>query len=228
MAEARDVFKEYIKVRKLIGEEESQWREEKRMLQDMIRIVESEIEQLNSRIEELEESSTAADKERAELQAELEAAREVSIAFNDDISRFETAVLELSSMLPASLLDEIQPLMARIPKDKSETRLSYSQRLQSVVGILAQIDKFNSDLTYSTVIESLDGGSFEVQTLYFGLGAALFSDTEGNYAGYGVPTKDGWKFTKVSGPDGDAITRAIDIYMSKAAPQFVSVPFHID
>lgn len=225
---ARDLYKDYIELRKLIGEESSSWASQKIALADMVAVLKSEHEQLEAAIADLKGSATSADQKRAELNSQLETGRATSLAFNDTIAAFESEIKTLAARLPEPLANELKPLLARIPENPANTRLSYSQRLQSLIGILAQTDKFNSDLKYVSTVQTVEGESIEVQTLYFGLGAALFTDNSGKYAGHGTPTADGWKWTPASAAEAPAIAHAVDIYLSRKPPTFVSVPLHID
>lgn len=226
--ETRDIYKEYISIRKLIGEEESSWASQKLALADMIAVVETEIEQTKEIISTLESSATSADTQKADLQEELEQAKRASAEFNSIIETYEERVSNIVLKLPDVLQAEIQPLVSRLPDDAQNTRLTYSQRLQTVIGLLAQIEKFNSDLRTVTEVKDLEGGSHEVSTLYFGLASALFSNSAGTYAGYGKPGEDGWTWTTVTGLEAESITAAIDIYAARRAPAFVSVPMVID
>jgi hypothetical protein len=130
--------------------------------------------------------------------------------------------------LPEPLAKELQPLVARVPENPAATRLSYSQRLQSVIGILAQVDKFNTDLKYVSAVQTVDGAGLEVQTLYIGLGGAIFSDATGKYSGFGYPTESGWKMERVTGAQAEAIALAMDVYLSRKAPAFVAIPLKAD
>lgn len=228
MQESREVYREYIAVRKTIGEERSAWQSQKTVLEDRLTVVKTEIDQIRETVATLESSASTADTTRAALQDELEEARRVSQAFNEAIGAYEGRVKALLGRLPASLGGELQQLTARLPSDPSATVLSYSQRLQTIVAILAQIDRFNSDLRLVTEIQELDGGRFEVQTLYFGLASAIFSDGTGAYAGYGVPSDDGWNWTQVDPVAGQSILAAIEVNATRRAPAFVPVLMEID
>lgn len=228
IAETRDIYKEYISVRKLIGEEKNTWAEQKVALADMIAVVSNEIEENTKAIETMEDSAGAADKERADLQEKLELARRASGEFNAEIETFEARLKKAVVQLPDVLKNEIAPLVVRLPEDPKNTRLSYSQRLQTVIGILAQIDKFNSDLRFVTEVKTLKDGSHEVSTLYFGLATAIFCNASGTYAGYGVPAEEGWTWSAVTGAEAEAVTAAIEIYGAKRPPEFVAVPMNID
>ncbi len=228
VAGARETYKEYIEVRKLIGEERNGWQSQKASLVDMIGVLQTEIAQIEEAMAALTGSATTADRKRAGLSEQLETARAVSVAHNGSLAALEAGLKSLETRLPDPLKRELQPLYARLPDNPAVSRLSYSQRLQSAIGILAQVDKFNTGLKYVSEVKSLDGGSFEVQTLYFGLGAALFTDAAGNYTGYGHPGPDGWQWQVVTGAESPRITQAIDIYLSRKTPVFVSVPLKID
>lgn len=225
---ARDLFKDYIELRKLIGEESASWASQKISLADMVAVLKLEHEQLEAAIETLSGSATSADQKRAELNAQLEAGRALSTAFNATIADFEAQVKAIAARLPQPLVEELRPLLARLPENPAATRLSYSQRLQSLIGIMAQTDKFNSDIKYVSAVQTVGGESIEVQTLYFGLGAALYTDATGKHAGFGSPTADGWKWTPASPEVAPSIVSALDIYLSRKSPSFVSVPLQLD
>jgi hypothetical protein len=140
----------------------------------------------------------------------------------------ETDLKALGQRLPEPLVAELKPLFARLPDNPANTRLSYSQRLQTAIGLMAQIDKFNSDLKFVSAVQDVGGESLEVQTLYFGLGAALFSDSAGKYSGFGRPAAEGWKWERATGPDALAITQTVEVYLSRRSPAFISVPLAID
>lgn len=228
IAEARDIYKEYITIRKLIGEERSTWEAQKVTLRDMKDVIQAEIDQTRETIAALEESASTADRRRRELQEGLEEAKAASLAFNREIARYETRIKKLITQLPNPLQDEVAPLVGRLPDDPDNSRLAYSQRIQTVVGLLTQIDKFNSDLRSISEVQSLADGSQEVQTLYFGLAGALFTNAAGTHAGFGRPGESGWAWTTVSGEAAEAILRAVDVYASRRAPAFVSVPLALD
>jgi len=228
ITETRDIYKEYISIRKLIGEERSAWETQKLTLRDMAEVIRAEIDQTRETIARLEESASSADLRRRELMERLEEAKAASAGFSSDIAAYETLIKGIITKLPDPLLREVAPLLGRLPDDPDNSRLAYSQRIQTVVGLLTQIDKFNSDLRSVSEVKSLADGSQEVQTLYFGLAGALFTNASGTHAGYGMPAETGWEWTTVEGENAEAILRAVDIYAARRAPAFVSVPLALE
>ena len=228
LAATRDTYKEYIEIRKIIGDESTAWTTQRETLVDMIAVLESEVRELEGKMTALASSATSADQKRAELNGRLETGRATSKAFDDTIAALEGRVRALSARLPDPLTNELKPLLARLPETSGTTRLSYSQRLQSVIGILAQTDKFNADVKYVSAVQDVGGESREVQTLYFGLAAALFTDGAGKYAGYGSPGDAGWQWQTVTGEQAAAVAKAVNVYLSRQSPEFVTVPLKAD
>lgn len=228
ISEARDVFQELSKVQILISEEKYGWIQEKDSIEELISITETEIETLDQKIATLEESASQSDKIKSDLSAQIEAVKSNALVFKAAVPAFETKIKSIIPRLPDTLKQEIAPLIQRLPKDPAASKLPASQRLQTIVGIMTQIEKFNSAPTLNSEIQELPGGaSAEVKTLYLGLGIAYFTDANQEYSGYGLPSSEGWEWTKVEGEGALRIAQAIAIYENTREPAFVSLPVQI-
>ncbi|MEM9159913.1 MAG: DUF3450 family protein [Verrucomicrobiota bacterium] len=218
---------QWMETERLISEEATEWEAEKSVLTDMISLMQTDKESLQEKIDSAAELSSAADEKRAEITAESEALGEAADAYSVIIAASEEKIKELIPQLPEPFKQEIQPLIARIPEDSEKTRLSLSQRTQNVVGILSQVDKFNSGVTYLSEIRDVgEGQNVEVHTLYFGLAIAYFVDTQGITAGYGSPGSDGWEWTTNTelAPD---IQKLLAVYQQTAQAEFINLPAFI-
>ena len=93
-------------------------------------------------------------------------------------------------ILPEPLIEKINPLIRRMPNDSDNTDLSLGQRVQNIVGILSQTDKFNTTITAKREIKAFEEGkAVQVTTLYWGLAMAYYVDDSGKYAGLEFPLK---------------------------------------
>lgn len=221
------VLEKWVETEKLISEEENEWTVEKTSLEDLIALYEEEKEILEERIEEAEKSASEADRKRVELATERDRLKAVQDDIRAIVLKEEEAMKELIRMLPEPLQQEIAPLTRRIPKDSKDTSLSLSQRTQNLVGILTQIDKFNSAVTLVTETrEFSDGKLVEVNTIYFGIGVAYYVDKAAEHAGVGVPGPDGWEWTS-SLEIGPAVYEAVEIYNGQQQPAYVNLPVTI-
>jgi hypothetical protein len=101
--------------------------------------------------------------------------------------------------------------------------------LQAVVGILSQVDKFNSSVTYRKELRGDEGtgSQRETDTLYFGLAYAVYSDADGSSAGYGTPGAEGWVW-KSTPEASDDIRELIAVYKNEIPAKYISIPISIN
>jgi hypothetical protein len=118
--------------------------------------------------------------------------------------------------------------MRRLPEDPSDTRTSPVERLQTIVGILNEVEKFGSVISVESELQKTsDGKEIEVKTLYVGLGQAYFVDKTGDFAGVGVAKLSGWEWSEAS-ELGKAIQHAIEVYEGSQPPSFDGLPMTVN
>ncbi|MBL6920369.1 MAG: DUF3450 family protein [Puniceicoccaceae bacterium] len=223
----RDTLDQWVETQQIISKEKSDWKLEKSILQDTQNLLNRELERLTAALEELDASATAADEERTTLAAEKETLATASAVVEAQIGALETQVKAIVKTFPEPLVDKIQPLIRRIPKDPKNTKSTLGERVQNIVGILSQADKFNGTITQTSESREVgDGRVVEVRTIYWGLGGAFFVDAAGEYAGVGIPSENGWEWPEVEG-SGPKIKRLLDVYEGSEDIQFVEVPVRI-
>lgn len=223
----RDTLGEWVETRQLISAEKSDWLAEQAILSETKTLLTHELERLRATLSTLERSSTAAEEERAGLTQARDDLNAATQAVEAEIVSLEVTLKRILPTLPQPLVDKIKPLIRRLPEDPESTQLSMGERVQNVVGILSQTDKFNATLTATSESREIDSGKVvEVRTLYWGLGMAYYVDASGHYAGVGYPGPDGWKWPRIEGA-GTAIRRLLDVYEGGEAIQFVEVPTRI-
>ena len=226
-AATRDVLREWVATKALFSEEKETWAEEKAALQDTISILEQEKAMLEKRIEEREEAADAAADRRSELSQRREKLESAAKSLGDTLAGYEDELKGWVDRLPQILKDEIDPLLRRLRK--SDPSVGLGRRLQTVVGILTQIDKFNSTVTYAkTLREDPDSGAKrESDTLYFGIGYAVYTNSSGSLAGYGKPGPDGWVWETVPEMAPD-VQKLVAIYKNNAPAAYVPVSVTVD
>ncbi|HKK18275.1 MAG TPA: DUF3450 family protein [Opitutales bacterium] len=220
----KDTLQEWVETRQIISKEKADWKVEQSIFTDTVALLGSELERLNTELQEMEASATAADEERAKLSEEKEKLSAASSVVEAHIGDLETQMKAVIKTLPEPLVETIKPLIRRLPEDPSDTSMALGERVQNIVGILSQADKFNSTITQTSESREIDEGkTVEVRTLYWGLASAYYVDASGEYAGVGYPTAEGWEWPRVDDAGG-AIKRLIDVYEGSEGIQFVTVP----
>jgi hypothetical protein len=227
LSDTRAVLDKWVETRQIISEERANWRTEKSILGDTVALLKNELERLDASLTDLESSATAADEERVSLTEEKDTLNAASAVITDKLAALETALKRIVNTLPEPLVTKLKPLIRRLPEDPTDTKLSLGERVQNIVGILSQTDKFNTTVTMTSESREIEGGKIvEVRTLYWGLANAYYVDQSGTYAGIGYPTAEGWEWPKVEGA-GPEIKRLLDVYEGSEEIQFVTVPAKI-
>lgn len=224
----RDLLDKWVQTRQLTSKEKSDWRLEQSILTDTKALLSAELTRLDISLKELEGSATAADKDRTDLTAQKEDIAEATTVVKQHIGALEAQLKTIIKTFPTPLIERTNPLIRRLPNDPTDTTLSMGERLQNIVGILNQADKFNSTLTQTSEARTTDSGKIvEVRTLYWGLATAYYVDTSGEYAGIGIPSKDGWLWPQIKDA-GPKIKELFDIYEGSADIKFVELPARIN
>lgn len=227
IGETRNILDQWVETKQILSEEKSDWRLEKSILEDTQVLLQRELDRMNAAIDDLEASATAADADRAALSEEKDRQTAAASVVKANIGALETKVKAILATLPEPLVEKIKPLIRRLPNDPNNTKLSLGERVQNVVGILSQADKFNSTITLSNESREIaEGKVVQVTTLYWGLAQAYFVDNSGSYAGVGKPGADSWEWTEIEGI-GPEIKRVLDIYEGIEEIQFVEIPASI-
>jgi hypothetical protein len=102
-----------------------------------------------------------------------------------------------------------------------------AERIQVIVGILNELDKFNNAVNvFSEKRKNPKGEEVSVQTLYVGLGAAYFVNDTADFAGVGSPGANGWEWT-VRPELASAVQEAVKMYRNERTAHFVPLPVTI-
>lgn len=227
ISEFRAKLDKWVKTRQLISEEESDWEAERESLRASRDLLQQERKALKAEIAELDETSTAADDERRDLLLQRAEYQRSEQALEARIRSLEEQVLALAPKLPAPLQKKLEPLLVQIPQDPANTRVGLGQRLMSVLGVLAQAEKFNSTATFVGETRAIGDQKVQVRTLYWGLGQAFYVDARRETAGIGRPGPAGWVFTPQPELADDA-GLVLDIYEGNVDTiEFVGLPVEI-
>ena len=222
--EARKLIDEWVETRQIISKERSEWRIEQDLLEKTQLLLSSEVSRLDSELADLKASESASDAERSALAEDKEALKSAAAVVSNSIGSLETQLKEILPSLPVPLIEKIKPLIRRLPDNPQATDLSLGQRVQNIVGILSQTDKFNSTITLTSEAREFESGKVvQVSTLYMGLASAYYVDDSGANAGIGSPTANGWKWTAIDG-SGGKIKQLVEIYEGTGEIQFIDAP----
>jgi len=225
LTDARAAVSQWVEVEKTISQETLAWEEKKKLLENMIAVAQAEIAMIKTQLEEAKASTDTTEARRAELVQQRDENTQLTATIRDFLIPFEAQLRKLALRLPKPLMDKLNPLIERLPKDPSETSLGVAARMQAVIGIMAEIQRFDKVVTTGEELQELPGGATrEIYTIHFGLGAAYFVTSNGSEAGVGLPLEDSWSWKTV--PDlAPSVEQAIALAKGNSMEAgFLSLP----
>jgi len=225
--DTQHMLSEWISLEKQISEEKFEWIEQKGVLENSIEFMETEIASLKEIIKTAEETASAGEQKRAELDDEKKKLDAATDDITASVESYENRIKELSMTWPDVFRDSISTFLKRIPDEAQKKTTPIPTRLQNVVAIMSQFDKFQGIVTKDTGIQEVGGESREVTTLYFGFAYAYYVDGSGEYAGYGYPSEEkGWKWT-TDASLSPVVSQLVAVYDRSTDAQFLGLPAKI-
>jgi predicted nucleic acid-binding Zn-ribbon protein len=223
----RAVLAEWVATQQVISKEKKDWRVGKELLEQRIDLIQGEIRSVEQKISETRSSITEADEKRRDLVDENEALKVAAASLVSEIAVLEGKTRTLLERLPDPVRERVNPLARRLPADPANTDQSLGERYQNVIGILNEVNKFNREITVASELRTMpDGTTAEVQALYVGVSLGYYVTPNGDAAGVGEPTAEGWKWTPADELAGE-ITRAIAILNNEDIPAYVPLPVKV-
>lgn len=227
MAALRTALEKWVETKQMISREKQKWQAQKEVLIDRTRLLESQVQDLDGKIEEERVAVDKAEQKRDKLTAEYEKLESALGLLRERIAPMEQRVLKLLKQLPDPLKEQVEPLSQEIPTDPERTELPLSNRYQNLMGVLNFINKFNSAITVTTEVRKLERDqTLEVKVMYFGLGQAFFCNDAATVGGVGRPTTDGWKWERRD-KIAPTVASAITMYNNEKPADYVALPIEI-
>jgi len=228
VADARATIEQWVQMRQLISKTRTDWQADKDTLEQTIALYERELSSVEGQISKVSTNNTQAEKEMQEAltlqkvsQDALDQARQFAMGFEAKLKKF-------MPQLPAPLQDIVKPLIVRMPEDPEKTKMLSAERVQVCVGVLNELDKFNSAVNvFNEKRKNGKGEEVAVQTMYVGLGAAYFVNETADFAGMGAPGPSGWQWTNK--PEiATTVEAAVKIYRNEQTARFVTLPVMVN
>ena len=222
--ETRSVLEKWVETRQLISKTQSDWQTDKETIEQTLQLYDRELKSVEEQMSKLSTNSTQVDKERVEAEALLKSSNEALDRAKQFAVRFEVQITKLVPRLPEPLQEILKPLLARLPADPANTKMAVTERIQVLIGILNEVDKFNNAVNlFSEKRKNEKGEEVAVETVYVGLGAAYFVNDANDFAGTGTAGANGWEWDMES-ELAPSVRKVIKIYRNEHSPQFVALP----
>ena len=221
-------LEEWVETERMISQTKAEWETEMASMKNLISIYTKEIASLAAVIEDAEKDTSAAERRRSELLQRDETVKSVEAKLVQQIAGIELNLKSLEALLPPPLQEELSPFFKNLPEDPATSKVPIGQRIQPIVVILTQVQKFNQVVTVIEGFREFEAGStVQTEMVYFGLGVAFYVDQANEHAGYSVPGPDGWNWTDDNALAG-TIRSFIDIYRGTQQARYIEIPVSVN
>jgi len=188
----REIIAQYVKTRQEIARVKNEWKSYQELTERRINLYEREVRQLRETIQSAEEETTQAEREIARIRDEINVLRSANDIVGSALPALEDKMRELNQYFPKPLKNKVQRLVQQLGKSRQA-----SDRMAIVVGILNEVDKFNSEFNFDKDEKTLPNGeTVLVDKIYVGLSVGYYADSEGRIGGIGVPAEGEWEWTE--------------------------------
>lgn len=224
---ARGTLEQWVEARQLVSRTKSDWEADREVLEQTLAMFERELLSIKEQLATVSTNNAQAAKERELVSVKQDELNAAGDNLKGIVTGLEQKLLQVAPRFPQPLTDRVMPLLKRIPSDPATTRATTGERLQTLVGVLNEADKFNGSVNVVSEIQKNPAGAeVQVETLYVGLAQAYFVDKAGAYAGFGKPAAHGWTWTERN-ELAPAVRKCIAIYNNSQPATFVSLPVQI-
>ncbi len=225
--QTREMLAQWVQNERIIAKEKRDLVLAKEVLNERIALVKREIESLRGKIADARKSITEADEKRAEMMQENDKLKEASVSLVTTAGELEAQTQALLDQLPEIFQKRVKPLSQQFPKDPKNTKQSLSVRFQNILGVMNELNKVNREITVTSEVRKLtDDASAEVTVMYVGIGRAYYVSGNGEVAGVGLPSPEGWVW-KPANEVAKQIQQAIAILKNEQPAAFVQLPIEI-
>jgi hypothetical protein len=221
--EARTTLEKWVETRQMTSKARADWQADKETLEQTVALFGRELKSVEEQMGKVSTNNVQVDKERVEAEALKKSVGESLARAREFAAEMEPKLVRLVPQLPLPLQEILKPLLNKLPTD-ANTKMGAAERIQVIVGILGEMDKFNNAVSlFSEKRKNPQGEEVAVETVYVGLGAAYFVNDAGSFAGVGTPGVNGWQWT-TKAEIAAAVRDVIHIYRNEHPARFVALP----
>lgn len=222
--ETRSTLEKWVQTRQLISKTRTDWQSDKEIMEGTAELFERELKALEEKFSKLGTNSVQVEKDRMQAETLLKASEASLGQTRQFAAEFEGKLRALAPQLPVPLQEIIKPHVNKLPADSGKTEMPAAARLQTIVAVLNELDKFNNAVNiFSEKRKNGKGEEVAVETLYVGLGAGYFVNDAGDFAGMGRPGANGWEWS-VKNDLAHSVRETIRIYRNERGARFVALP----
>lgn len=201
---------------------QANWRSDRPVMEQQLVLLEREIGELEAVLEVSEQEQDEVEARRLELLDEQTRLEQEQAGLERFLAQATIELHNLLAQLPPPLVDAWNELLPRL----DDPLYSASEKLQTVLDLLGQLDDFEQKITvHESVMTLADGGEYFVKQVYLGLSHGWYVSADGSHAAEGMATPRGWRWEAIA--DAQPVLATIDILERRRSPELISLPLRL-
>lgn len=201
---------------------QANWRSDRPVLEQQLVLFEREIRELEAVLEVSEQEQDEVEARRLELLEEQVRLEQEQAALERTLEQATIELHNLLGQLPPPLVSAWEEQLPRL----DDPLYTASEKLQTVLDLLGQLDDFEQKITINESIMTLgDGQDYLVKQVYLGLSHGWYVSADGSLAAEGMATPEGWRWRSIT--DAQPVTAIVDILERRRSPELIAVPLQL-
>ncbi|HHX81381.1 MAG TPA: DUF3450 domain-containing protein [Pseudomonadaceae bacterium] len=202
---------------------QANWRSDKPILDQQLVLLEREIRELGAVLEVSEQEQDAVEERRLELLEEQTRLEQEQATLERSLAQATIELHNLWSQLPPPLMLSWEEQLPRL----DDPLLTDSEKLQTVLELLGQLDDFQQKITINESVMSLaDGQDYLVKQIYLGLSHGWYISADGRFGAEGRAGPEGWSWEPVQ--DLLPVSAIVAILERRQSPELVAIPLRLN
>lgn len=218
-SESMSGFTEAIRLEEQLSQESLEWNRQRRLLENEIEVLESELAETLRRVEAIQSDRTEIRERRETLLSRLAEEEELARDLSSLVSHLATPVQSLIGGLPRWSSFDPEAIEEITDSTPAVTLLRLLQELQA--------ENSRVDTRPAEVVDPDSGETYRVDLLALGLGAGFFSSEDGSFAGRFVYDGEKWN-PEIIPRYADGIRDAIRQEQGIVEPDLNDLPFSLE
>lgn len=213
--------KRWLELEQKIASERNSWKAQKQILEQSVRVLEADIEELLNGMERLKQEAGFRASEFEANTETLEEQETANLYYTDKLDALSDRFDRVRGKAPAFLKDELDA--AREKFDNTD-EAALGERAQILIAAFTRIEEFNRAVSIDYQPRSMpDGREVMVSVLYWGMARGYAVDPQGTIAWELVPGEEDWEWRERS-EYADRIVELVRVYEQTRPPSIQSVP----
>ncbi|GFD90776.1 hypothetical protein KUL152_30020 [Tenacibaculum sp. KUL152] len=217
---------QWLRIERQTRELENDWRQTEPTLKQRIALLQAEKAQLSEILSQSKQTGTDVEEKRETLLAQQNTLEAEQYALEQTLAPLYSVLNSIYPTLPELIQQRWDSESEVLTSDATS-----SQQLQVALAQLSSLQTFNSAITvHESIMKTPDNKMVMMKQLYLGSQYAWFSNSDGQYQGWGSCLSGLWQWTFSASKDGqlDDILTAISIYEKQHQPDYVTLPLDLN